>query len=43
MAAHPEFAASYEKLMGDMVYGKRPAFAAAFEAVQRFADKVRET
>lgn len=42
MAAHPEFAASYEKLMGDMVYGKRPAFAAAFEAVQRFADKVRK-
>ena len=42
MSTHAEFAAGYEKLMGDMVYGSRPSFAEAFAAVERFAQKVRE-
>jgi hypothetical protein len=42
MSAHTEFAAGYEKLMADMVYGSRPSFAEAFAAVERFAKKVRE-
>lgn len=42
MSTHTEFAADYEKLMGDMVYGSRPSFAEAFAAVERFAQKVRE-
>jgi len=42
MATHAEFAAHYEKLMGDMVYGARPSFAEAFTVVERFAQKVRE-
>lgn len=42
MSAHTEFAAGYDKLMDDMVYGSRPSFAEAFAAVERFAQKIRE-
>ncbi|WP_226951493.1 hypothetical protein [Rhizobium terrae] len=42
MASHTEFAAGYSKLLGDLVYGERRDFKAAFEATQRFADRLRK-
>lgn len=42
MGKDEKFAQGYAKLLGDMVYGQKPEFAAAFEAVQRFADRVRD-
>ncbi|MCW0001787.1 nucleotidyl transferase AbiEii/AbiGii toxin family protein [Pararhizobium sp. YC-54] len=41
MSKDGKFAEGYGKLLGDMVYGERPEFAAAFEAVQRFAERIR--
>ncbi|TJW00049.1 MAG: nucleotidyl transferase AbiEii/AbiGii toxin family protein [Mesorhizobium sp.] len=41
MAKDEKFAEGYTKLLGDMVYGERPEFAAAFEKVQKFAERIR--
>jgi predicted nucleotidyltransferase component of viral defense system len=42
MASHAGFIEQYTKLMGDLVYGDRPEFPVAFEAVQRLAQSVRD-
>ena len=42
MSKDEKFAAGYAKLLNDMVYGEKPEFAAAFGAVRRFADRVRD-
>lgn len=42
MANHAGFIEHYNKLLGDLVYGKRPDFPVAFEAVQRFAQGIRD-
>ncbi len=42
MSKDPKFAEDYGKFLGDMVYGERPEFGAAFDAVQRFVERVRK-
>jgi hypothetical protein len=42
MSNYKKFAEGYAKLLSDMVYGGKPEFAAAFGAVRRFADRVRD-
>ncbi|MCF1474900.1 nucleotidyl transferase AbiEii/AbiGii toxin family protein (plasmid) [Agrobacterium vitis] len=42
MSKHGEFAAGYAKLLGDMVYGEKPGFEAAFEKVQHFVERIRK-
>lgn len=42
MANHAGFIEHYNKLLGDLVYGEKPEFPVAFEAVQRFAQGVRD-
>ncbi len=41
MAKDKTFAESYSKLLGDLVYGDKPAFGKAFEAAQQFAERLR--
>ncbi|MGX5844781.1 nucleotidyl transferase AbiEii/AbiGii toxin family protein [Mesorhizobium sp. ArgA1] len=41
MSKDAKFVEGYAKLLDDMVYGKKPDFASAFEVVQRFADRIR--
>jgi predicted nucleotidyltransferase component of viral defense system len=36
------FAEGYTRLLADLVYGERPEFGAAFEAVQRFVERIRK-
>lgn len=43
MASHSGFIEEYTKLLGDLVYGDRPDFPVAFDAVQRFAQLVRDS
>jgi len=42
MAGNPEFAAAYSRLLDDMVYGVKPEFGEAIEAVQSFAKRLIE-
>jgi hypothetical protein len=43
MSSDAGFARCYAKLLGDLVYGEKPEFSSAFAAVQRFAQRIRDT